>query len=204
MVRTKHKGAWAWQDLPIDWIGLIRARFQPSRGQSGMLQITWPLSCQDKYCSTTRVPSLSFTGHHSRPTGGLVGGVLPLCRVVVSVFYSPSRQGKGFKYCCPTLIVLLNTIKRFQVLVSNTDSFICTQFNGFKYCYVTLVILLNNIFDTLLDGSKYSKWLNSSIWPTDGTLAGTTTSGQSRPRSNVSKGYLSFPRVLGLKPHYQM
>ena len=39
-----------------------------------MLQETWPLDFQAKYCSTTRIPSLSITGRHPRPTGSLVGG----------------------------------------------------------------------------------------------------------------------------------
>ena len=37
------------------------------------------------------------------------------------------------------------------------NSFVCTQLNGFKY----------------------SKWLNSAIWPIDGTLTGTNAPGQS-------------------------
>ena len=32
-------------------------------------------------------------------------------------------------------------MKYFQVLISNFESFICTQLNGFKYGYLTLVIL---------------------------------------------------------------
>ena len=64
--------------------------------------------------------------------------------------------------------------KLFQVLLSNTNSssqhysFVCTQLNGFKY----------------------SKWLNSSIWCIDGTQTGTTTLGQSGPESNHSEGVL--------------
>ena len=41
-----------------------------------------------------------------------------------------------------------------------------------------------------LNGFKYSKWLNSSIRPMDGTLTGTTTPGQSGHRSNDNKGAL--------------
>ena len=37
----------------------------------------------------------------------------------------------------------LYTVKWFQVLLSNTDSFICTQLNGFKYYYITLTIQFN-------------------------------------------------------------
>ena len=70
-----------------------------------MLQITWLLSCWAKYCSTTRIPSLSITGWHLWPTGGLIGaGVLPHCRGAVDVFYSPSQQGlllyRSIKHLC--------------------------------------------------------------------------------------------------------
>ena len=34
---------------------------------------------------------------------------------------------------------------------------------------------------------KYSKWLNSAIWPIDRTLTGTTTPGQSGPASKVNE-----------------
>ena len=39
-----------------------------------------------------------------------------------------------------------------------------------------------------LNGCKYSKWLNSSIWPIDGTLTGITT--PSGPESNDNEGWL--------------
>ena len=38
-----------------------------------------------------------------------------------------------------------------------------------------------------LHSVKYSKLLNSSIWPIDGTLIGTTTPGQSGPGSHGNK-----------------
>ena len=38
-----------------------------------------------------------------------------------------------------------------------------------------------------LNAFKYGKWLNSSIWPIDGILTGTTTPGQSGPESNGNK-----------------
>ncbi len=66
----------------------------PSKGQSGVLQVT------DR--SATRIPSSRITGRHPRPTGTPIGGgVLPLYRGAVGVFYSPSRQGernKGLSY----------------------------------------------------------------------------------------------------------
>ena len=37
-------------------------------------------------------------------------------------------------------------------------------------------------------GFKYSKWLNSSIWPIDGILTGTTTPDQSEPESKGNEG----------------
>ena len=34
------------------------------------------------------------------------------------------------------------SVKRFQVFLSNTNSFICKRLNGFKYSYVILIIQL--------------------------------------------------------------
>ena len=38
-----------------------------------------------------------------------------------------------------------------------------------------------------------SQWLNSSIWPTDSTLTGTTDPGQSGPESNGYEEVLYIP-----------
>ena len=35
-------------------------------------------------------------------------------------------------------------LSAFQVLLYNTNSFICTQLNGFKICYVILIVQFNN------------------------------------------------------------
>ena len=70
--------------------------------------------------------------------------------------------------------------------ITNTNNFICTQLSGFK-----------NRF-------KYSKWLNSSIWPIDGSLTGTTTLGQSGPGSNGNEGVLHIPQTPRLELHYLM
>ena len=40
-------------------------------------------------------------------------------------------------------LICFHTVKWCQVLLSNTNSFICTQFNDFKYYYLTLIILFN-------------------------------------------------------------
>ena len=40
-------------------------------------------------------------------------------------------------------LICLHTVKRFQELLSNTRSTICTQLYGFKNCYLTLIILFN-------------------------------------------------------------
>ena len=34
----------------------------------------------------------------------------------------------------------MHSLKWFQILLSNINSFICMQLNGFKHCYVTLTI----------------------------------------------------------------
>ena len=46
------------------------------------------------------------------------------------------------------------------------------------------------------------KWLNSTIWPIDGTLTGTTTLGQSRPESDGYEEVLYIPQTLRLEPHH--
>ena len=47
-----------------------------------------------------------------------------------------------------------------------------------------------------------SKWLNSSIWPIDGTSSGTTTQDQSRPESNESEGVRHISLTLELEPQH--
>ena len=52
---------------------------------------------------------------------------------------------------------------------------------------------------TQLNGFKYSKWLNISIWPINGTLTGTTTQDQNWPKSNSNEGVLQIlqsPRTV--------
>ena len=41
---------------------------------------------------------------------------------------------------------------------------------------------------------RVTKWINSSIWPIDRTLTGTTTSGQSEPESNDNEGVFHSPQ----------
>ena len=65
-------------------------------------------------------------------------------------------------------LICLPTVKLFQVLLSNTNSFIFTQLNGFKY----------------------SKSLNSSLWPIYGTPTDTSTSGCDGPGSNGNEEVL--------------
>ena len=67
-------------------------------------------------------------------------------------------------------LICLPTVKWFQVLLSNTNSFIFTQLNYFQYC----------------------KWLNSSVWPIVTTVI--TIPGQSGPRSNGNEWKLHIPQ----------
>ena len=76
-VSIKHIGSWAWQDQPIDQIGLIRPSVYPSKSQIGGLQVIWSLGCHAKYGSTTSIPSLNITSNHPRPTDGFVGFFYP-------------------------------------------------------------------------------------------------------------------------------
>ena len=46
---------------------------------------------------------------------------------------------------------------------------------------------------------------NTSIWPIDTTVLGTTTLGQSESRSNGDKGVLCIPKALALlEPRHQI
>ena len=47
---------------------------------------------------------------------------------------------------------------------------------------------------TQLNSFKNSKWLNSSIWPPDKTLTGTTLSDQSGSGSNFNEEILHIPQ----------
>ena len=38
-------------------------------------------------------------------------------------------------------LICLHTIKWSQVLISNTNNFICKQLNGFTYCYSSLIFI---------------------------------------------------------------
>ena len=49
-----------------------------------------------------------------------------------------------------------------------------------------------------------SKWLNNSIWPTNGNLIGITTADQCWTGSNGNESELRVPQSSGLEPHYQM
>ena len=92
--------------------------------------------------------------------------------------------------------------------MSCESSFVYIQLNGFKYCYVTPMILsikyfcLIQIMCSQLYCFKWliiiiilSKWLNSSVWPIDRTIAGTIHLGQSVPGSNGKKEVLHFPKI---------
>ena len=46
----------------------------------------------------------------------------------------------------------------------------------------------------MLDGFKYKKLLNISIWPINGTLKGSTMRDQSGPKSNDNEGVLHTPQ----------
>ena len=76
-------------------------------------------------------------------------------------------------------IYSLHTVKEFQVLLFNTNNSI-------------LIIIIP------------SKRLNSSIWPIDETLTGTTTLDPGRPESKGNERILGIPQTLSLEPHHQV
>ena len=57
---------------------------------------------------------------------------------------------------------------------------------------------------TQLNGFKYNKWLNSSVWSIDGTWTGAIAPGQSGPRSNAMKEYSAFLNSPELESQHQM
>ena len=69
-----------------------------------------------------------------------------------------------------------------QVSFLNETELISLHTDGFKYSYV-----IHSFICTQLNGFKYSKELNTSIWPIDRTLTYTTTPSQSGPGSNGNK-----------------
>ena len=60
---------------------------------------------------------------------------------------------------------------------SNLIQTIYTQLYRLKYLIMIMIL---------------SKWLNSSIWPLDGTLTGAINPGQSGPGSNGNEGVLDI------------
>ena len=69
---------------------------RPSKGQSGVLQVT------DR--SSTRIPSSRITGRHPRPTGSPIG--VGSTEVQLAYSYSPSPQGAFPRDICPNVNVI--------------------------------------------------------------------------------------------------
>ena len=61
--------------------------------------------------------------------------------------------------------------------------------------FEVLLYDINNSIQNQLNGCKYIKWLNSSIWLLDETLTGTTILDQSGPGSNGYEGVLHIPET---------
>ena len=124
----------------------------------------------------------------------------------------------------------MHSFKWFQVLLSNSNnsiqhySFICTHFSS-KYCYVSLChkiqsnqiqLNISHLFSyswkiKLFQATQFSVshlfalslMSNSSIWPIDWTLSGTSTLGQSRPGSDGNEGVRHIPQssnITGASP----
>ena len=85
-------------------------------------------------------------------------------------------------YTCRLYMICKWIVCRWYYFWSSQTSFVCILLNGFKY----------------------SKLLYISIWLIDGTLAGTTTQGQSGPRSNDNEGVLHILQTLRMVPHHQI
>ena len=77
------------------------------------------------------------------------------------------------------VFISLNTVKWFK-------EFLC--YRNSSICYYSFVC------STLLNGSKYSEWLDISNLPIKETLRDTTTPGQSRFGSNSNEEVLYIPK----------
>ena len=107
-------------------IGLGLSDNLSSKSQNSVLQVIWPLSCWAKYCSTTRIPSLSIMDCHPWPTGGLIGGgVTPLQRYNQHIL---QLQSTGWRY---KDILLYELVKPVKLLQAKVSLFYCKQ-HGFK------------------------------------------------------------------------
>ena len=89
----------------------------------------------------------------------LVGGLTPLQRYSQCILQHLQQTGLLFPNDYKTILFChylhrlvgwvggvlwhINPCTLFNVLLSNSDSYICTQLKGFKYCYLTLIILFN-------------------------------------------------------------
>ena len=109
-----------------------------------------------------------------------------LCLTIRCNLISIQTTLNDSQYCYPTLIILFNII----------HSFICSELNGFKHCYIIIIICVQ------LNGFESSRWLNSSIYPIDGTLIGTTNTTTRDQSSNWE--WWHIPQAARLKFHYQM
>ena len=81
-------------------------------------------------------------------------------------------------------LVLLLTRLLYFVITSLINPFYCDMLFSVCLYKPQINIIIISIISLQLNGFVYSKWLNSSIWPIDRTLTGTTTSAQNEPGSN--------------------
>ena len=76
--------------------------------------------------------------------------------------------------------------------------------NGFKYCYLTPIIISLFFICTQLNGLKTSNWLNSSIWPINGSYQALQFPIWVDLGIMAMKGYFTFSKAPRLEPHYDM
>ena len=85
----------------------------------------------------------------------------------------------------------MHTVKLFKVLLWNTNnsirSFVYTQLNDQTFLFLTIQINVIHVFVQF-------KWSNSSIWPINRNLSGTTILGLRRPRSNGNEDVFHVPQ----------
>ena len=104
------------------------------------------------------------------------------CYLKLIILFSINHFLHTFKWFQALLFSISNSI--YQVFLSNTNNLYAAVW--FKVTIIT------------------SKRLNSSIWPIDGTLTGTSSPNQSGPESNSHEGVLHILQILRVEPHHLM
>ena len=106
-----------------------------------------------------------------------------------------------------TVFVLL-FLKREYVISNGTSNHLgllyAERFRNHVHIYIFVWLFLKALFCFCYGMLSKKIFSNGSIWSTDETRTGSTTTGQSGPGSNVNKEILPLSKYPDLKHHHQM